>query len=47
MAAYHGKKKKFDTDRYFAISIISLNQFRAAATPFAEGRMYFSASLVS
>lgn len=40
-------KKKYDTDRYFVVSIISLNQFRAAATHFAQGRMYSSASLVS
>lgn len=40
-------KIKVVTDRYFAISIISLNQFRAAATPSAQGRMYFSASLFS
>lgn len=45
MVAYHRKKiNKIDTNRYFAVSIISLNQFRAAATPFAQERMYFPAS---
>lgn len=40
-------KIKIVTDRYFAVSIISLNQFRAAVTPSAQARMYFSASLFS